>query len=556
VIDKILGGKFTKLWFALSVTAFTCLVVSNGNKIGLLLNIPTAFALALFFEYKYRILDRLFEHRRKKYVFISLPIAIYTVVEIGLAFRESRVERILVSENPLAVKIRDLFPEPFLSYGLYCFMAAACVAALFFVFAATYAIVSRARKYGKCAVSIFKSADKIERRYIIIGSIVFSVFLMTIYNLTDIPYTTRGEYDIIFITDSPNYIKQDVFFRFHSPENDLRQPLFALLTMPFAVVAKILSYPLFFLPGAYILIMQIVQIIALLIMAALIARMLNLRDNISRIAFFALYCMSYPVLLFSFVVEQYIPSTFIVVLAIYHCVYLKKKNTALLALSSGTLLTNAAVVPFAVFERKLKGWFRSLLNVAVGFLVMCVFCGKLSALPDAVGTIEALLLRFGNIGINGNSSVPYDKLWQFTHFIANCFIAPEIDILYYGAGLMSFQLAAPSSLSVPGIVLAACVVIGILLNLKTFGGKMCGLWVMLATAILYVLGWGSPENGMILYSLYFGWAFFALVFMSIEKLPGRIKYLAYTAGMIVLAAINMPGIFCLIKFGIAYYPAR
>jgi hypothetical protein len=59
--------------------------------------------------------------------------------------------------------------------------------------------------------------------------------------------------------------------------------------------------------------------------------------------------------------------------------------------------------------------------------------------------------------------------------------------------------------------------------------------------------------------LYFGWAYFCLVFLAIERVLQKlpvIKYTVYTAAIITLAVINLPGIDELIQFGIEYYPAR
>jgi len=548
MLDKLLSNNWTKFWFALSVSSFIGLQISSGNRIGILLNIPLAFALALFIAYKYKVIDKLFEVKSKKYTIISILIAVYTTAEIILKFYSQWIRRFATSENPLAVEIRSLFPEHLLSVGLRMLAVAAGIVALFFVFAVIYRIISLFKNY---TLYIIKSVDKNERLYIIIGTVILAVFIIYVYSITEVSYQTQVQFDLIFTTDSGNYIYTDVFFSLYAAENDIRQPLFALLTMPFAVVAKILAIPLFFLPSAYILIMQLIQVIALLIMAVLIARMSGIKESFSKTIFLILFSSTYPFLLFSFVVEQYIPSVFILVLVFYICLYKKRQNIVLLALSSGILLTNAIIVPFITYKRKIIAWIQSTIRVAVTFILLCLLSGKLSILFDAFYSIRSLL-RFSDIG--NINSVHY-KIYQFTSFIENCFIAPNTVI----SGNNTFQLTIPMGISLVGVALLCISIVSVILNREMLFARICGLWVLFSIVLLYVIGWGSPENGMVLYSLYFNWAYFALVFLFIEKLFEKLKYVKYAlylVAFVVMAVINIGGIVDLVRFGIQYYPAR
>jgi len=553
MVEKFLSSRWAKFLFAMSVMAFVGLQISSGNRIGLILNIPVAFILALYMECRYKVLAKLFEIKSKKYVFVSLPIAVYTVIEIVLNFY--RWIFFASTENSLALEIRSHLSEQiFLRIGLYTVAVVAGIVTLFVVFATVYAIVSRFKKY---ALLLTEKSDRIERWYVIIGTVVFSALIIFIYSVTVIAYTTQVPFDLIFTMDSGFYVETDTFFNLRAPENDIRQPLFALLTMPFAIVAKILAIPFFFLPSAYILIMQIIQVAALLIMAVLMVQMAGINRGFSKVMFLILYTMTYPVLLFSFTVEQYIPSVFIAVLTIYICSYQKKLNIWLVALSTGIILTNAIIVPFVTYEKKLMGWLQSIAKTVAAFIVLCVFSGKLPILFGAFGRIRSLL-RFADIGIGYNTDAGYNKLYQFTHFVENCFIAPQTDIVYRH-GFPTFQLATPTGISLLGVVLLCIPLVSVIINRKIMFAKTCGLWILFSIAILYVIGWGSPENGMILYSLYFSWAFFGLVFLFFEKLLKKqkiIRYAVYSALFIVMSIININGIIELVQFGIEHYPAR
>jgi hypothetical protein len=193
-------------------------------------------------------------------------------------------------------------------------------------------------------------------------------------------------------------------------------------------------------------------------------------------------------------------------------------------------------------------------KIGLMFVGTCILCGKFAVLITAVSWVK-FLMGFADVEQSGSGA--YDKLKQFTHFIKNCFIAPNIEIGQIES-LPAFRLSMPNAISSIGIILTALAVIGFFLNFKSqLIIKASGLWVLLASVLLYVIGWGSPENGMVLYTLYFGWAFFVLVFMLVDKVIGKFKLaklIVFILSFLTLLAINIPGIASLVQFGIEYYP--
>ena len=74
------------------------------------------------------------------------------------------------------------------------------------------------------------------------------------------------------------------------------------------------------------------------------------------------------------------------------------------------------------------------------------------------------------------------------------------------------------------------------------------------------MGWGTSENGLILYGLYFGWAFLALLMQLVKTIENRLNvgYLTpavCVAGAIALAVVNIPAILEMVQFAITHYPA-
>jgi len=147
MVEKFINSRWIKLLFALSVAVFVGLGSPNRH---VMLNSLIAFALALFIEYKYKILGKLFEIKSKKNILIALPMATYTVIEIGLGFYARRLP-IFASQYSRTggVIIRSFgVSEQFLGTGLFVFSVLAGIIALFVVFAAVYAIVSRFKKHA------------------------------------------------------------------------------------------------------------------------------------------------------------------------------------------------------------------------------------------------------------------------------------------------------------------------------------------------------------------------------------------------------------------------
>ena len=84
-----------------------------------------------------------------------------------------------------------------------------------------------------------------------------------------------------------------------------------------------------------------------------------------------------------------------------------------------------------------------------------------------------------------------------------------------------------------------------------------GLWILFSFALLCVMGWGTNENGLILYSLYFSWAYIILIYLFIDKLIKNdlIKRIIIIILCISIFVFNIPAFLEIAKFGIVNYPA-
>ena len=81
-------------------------------------------------------------------------------------------------------------------------------------------------------------------------------------------------------------------------------------------------------------------------------------------------------------------------------------------------------------------------------------------------------------------------------------------------------------------------------------------WVIFSFVLLGIIGWGVPENGLILYTFYFGWSFICLTYKAIRSLLKRynkLQNIPIIVSIITMLVYNFYGIYQIIEFGIKYY---
>ena len=112
----------------------------------------------------------------------------------------------------------------------------------------------------------------------------------------------------------------------------------------------------------------------------------------------------------------------------------------------------------------------------------------------------------------------------------------------FGDIFYSFQLSKSGMyhFSVPGGVLLGLCLASLILNRKKIIARL-------------------PENGMVLYSLYFSWAFFVLLFLLMDWIAekGKLKLLVPVASCVIIAVLivfNYCGLTDLLDFATRYYP--
>jgi len=401
---------------------------------------------------------------------------------------------------------------------------------------------------------LFKDVEKIEWVIFAGVALVYLVFLVFSFSKSQAFYATKHTGDTVYTADSMQLVQKNVYLQLLHVENDLRQPLFAVTAIPFMGLAYLLSLMVAPIPHASIICMGTAQMLLLLVTLFMFAKMVT-KDKKDRVFFFMLLCLMYPSILFSIMMEQYIVAVFWVALYMYALIVKKQKDGVALIGATGSLLTSAAVVVFSE-ETDEFDWKKYLLNIveiaAKGVFAIVFFC-RMDVISTIVDKIESLK-KF-----SGESVLMKDKILQYIAFVKACFIAPAAGENWTSFKRPTWQLYEVETVSIVGVLLIVMAIAGFWMGRKQLLHKICGFWILHSIVILIMLGWGTAENGLILYGLYYGWAYWILVYNFIShwlnKCAPKMKYVLWGMILLLLAAINGKGMLELLIFVRTHYPA-
>ena len=108
-----------------------------------------------------------------------------------------------------------------------------------------------------------------------------------------------------------------------------------------------------------------------------------------------------------------------------------------------------------------------------------------------------------------------------------------------------------------GIVILIAAVLGFLYSYKNKMSQIAVCWVGFSVVLLFLVGWGTAENGLILYSLYFAWAYLILIYQFICKWIRNEKAVLAVIGVfaVLMLLYNLGGLYQIYQFGVINYPA-
>ena len=293
------------------------------------------------------------------------------------------------------------------------------------------------------------------------------VYMTVIYSQSYAFYDPETELrDLIYTSDTRLIARPNAYLSIANSENDLRQPLFALFSAPFIALPYSLSVPCrLFAPYASFYFMNYAQI-ALLELSIILLALLISENPIERIVFSLVLTVSFPYLLFSLVMEQYVIATFYLILFIYSpC---KKQNDAIFLFGAiGTLTTSTILTPLMIkFStiKEIKQWIKRLFALGFAFVfIMVLFCRG-----DTLVRIFTEIKAYA--GFTGKSIAFDERFMQYFSFVSACFFAPISEVRHYfyvtEAENLSWQLAPATSWSIAGIAIFTFCAVSAAVNRK------------------------------------------------------------------------------------------
>lgn len=573
-LSKIYDNKFVQIilnvLFSLSTASLTAILIIGdlSNWITDILLPTLSFMIMLLLFVKFKLLKQIFSKMNKIILFISSVLGTYAVYLISLNM-----------------------PDYSTTYAHPIFIILAIPSAILLL----YWFYTKFWYYFK---AFFTSLDKFEKYFLSISICIFTVVVIVVYNMTNIfshayiseenrqyvlqyevkndETVKRGQQfvedvfervrgDIVFTTDTQYILDGDIYNNITAKENDIRQPFFAIFSLPFTIIPKLISDITF--SGLYPMLLAIVQGFIVFVTIILLEKMMKLSKP-SKILFTIFMTFTYPTLLFLINLEQYVIPVFYLIVFIFMSIKDIKDKNMVYIMATGSLLTSGILFPLL---GKLKDLKYSIKNIFFTFLT-CIAIFIISAkilllLPPELNN------EINKIGQFTQTEITYlDKFNMYTNFSLNTIIAPEIEvvnkdfinqILYtkdyqYKLDAQNYRVvqANTKDFNIFGLVIFIIAVLGFALNRKDKFSQICFAWILFSIILLPVLGYGAYENGFILYTYYFSWAFVCLIFKFVEKLLSKwpkIKNTIYALAIIPMAIINFYGIYQIIVFGMQYY---
>ena len=404
--------------------------------------------------------------------------------------------------------------------------------------------------------SPFRNTSKVELVIYGIGAVFTVCVAAWMFTKTGAFYGTDISCDLIYTSDSPMLIKNNVYLSLTYAENDLRQPLFAVFAAPFMGTPYLLGRIFSVSAPVQAILLNSVQILMLFTANFMLAKTMKL-TSVNRICFMILSSLTYTHLLFVLMMEQYIVAYFWLIFCIYLICEQKQPNRIALWGAGGTLLTSMILLPTMSEKspfKNFKEWFKDMVKYGLEFVTLMLVFGRFDVFHGLATKVSSLS------NFTGKTVSLSDKVYQYTEFVKNCIFAPKAGIDMVSFKHISWQLNQATGISLVGVLILVLCLISAWANRNKKSSLLAVGWIGFSVIMLLGLGWGTKENGLILYALYFGWAFLVLLFQLVEKIGEKLnlRFLVPAVAVVcavLLAVINIPAIAEMVQFAIQYYPA-
>lgn len=530
-------------WF-FPISAFCFFALNSWNLVYYLIGIIIAFFIVLWVSLHYGKISDIYNKS-------SLPIRVFSLINsVGICIFDHDLFYKIWAERAL---YDTSSPIPFPSLALANIIGIiGSIIAFYFVFISLLYFNKKLFDVFK-DYALFKDIKSSELVFYIILCLLTFVFVTYAFLNSQLFYKTEYIANVLYTSDSPMIVQLNAYLDLTHMENDLRQPLFAVFSSPLMGFTYLLGYP--FSDTGRAIIMDYAQVIILVIANFLLAKLLGL-SGYKRIVFVSLISSTYSYLLFSIMMEQYIIAYFYLILCLYIHTNSNSFDLFLLFAASSTLLTGSIIIPFVLW-RKYSGnfllWVKNLFKIIGKFLILILAFGRFDVFYTLIEKIIFLSSFSGN-----RVSLP-DRILQYFVFVRSYFITPINEVYIYPSGDIKWRLCQIDSLDVVGVIIFALAFLSFILNRKKTNSCIYISWVLFSVFILVIMGWGTSENGLTLYILYFGWAFISLLYQLLELVEEKfhIRHFApivCSCLIVLFLIINLTEMSVLLDFAFTIFP--
>ncbi len=521
-----------KIMFIISAAAMTFMLSLRGNYLVCIASVVLSLLIFVYLTFKKDLFKTYFSDINIIILFVSIILCSSFVL-------------------PLAEGLIINHPDEYISFVGIEFSKNIARLSIFAVVVLFYIFI---KCFFDGAKIWFKLSDTIERRFLFTTFGALSVLTIVLYLSTDIFYLPEFgdsvvQYNVLFSNDTGDLLLSDVYSDINAPQNDLRHPLFAVFSLPFSMTAHFISEFLLFDRAGYPILMNIIQVFLFTASMVTVARMLKLSGSVKTLFLIAV-TVSYPFLLNSLNMEQYVFSVFWLLMFIYFYTEDLKGKEYLFIASTGSLLTSGYMFPLLTKQGdSVKNKVISVFNGAVKTFAFITVFGQLPVFFRVFEQVNHL------VGFSRTEVAATTKIVQFFDFVAWCFVAPKTGIDALSETYISLEILPTDSLNIAGVALFAVAVIGFVLNHKNSFARICFAWVLFSIALLVIGGWGVDLNDLILYVGYFSWSFISLVYLFLDRVFKKTVYKISAMSVLILCLLyfNINGIADIVGFGIEYY---
>ena len=384
---------------------------------------------------------------------------------------------------------------------------------------------------------------------IVVCALYFFLIVWVYRNTT--AFYGSGYNDVIYGSDSYTLTGSNVWLSLFQGQNDLRQPLYMLTAAPFMGIAYILGIILncFYVNGlaiAYAFVQALLLVWSIWLLSHLISD-----NDIIRSLIILILSVSYPAIVFSLCLEQYVSSFFWLIMAVVAVMYDQKKADLMIIGAANGLLTSA----FMVVWKKAKSfieWLQSAFKCGMMFLLTLLAFGRMDIFLNIKANLAEIFQH------TGKKLTIVDKAYQYSKFVVDCFVGQPAVEKVHNSGFLIWGSSEPNTINVVGIIIIVLIVVAVIWNRDSLLCKISASWIGFSVLLLCELGWGTSSNALFLYSLYFSWAFWVPFFLSFQKIYNKgykkSVIVILTCLFILIAKLNIAEFIRMLNFAIENYP--